>query len=73
MVRPLDLANLVPLYSFNHIPPLIFFKSVKHTELIGFAHSLDHYLAYSNLSIYLSIGINVRFAAMLADVGDGLL
>jgi len=26
-----------------------------------------------NLSIYLSIGINVRFAAMMADVGDGLL
>jgi len=25
------------------------------------------------LSIYLSIGINVRFAAMMADVGDGLL
>jgi len=24
-------------------------------------------------SIYLSIGINVRFAAMMADVGDGLL
>jgi len=23
--------------------------------------------------IYLSIGINVRFAAMMADVGDGLL
>jgi len=26
-----------------------------------------------HLSIYLSIGINVRFAAMMADVGDGLL
>jgi len=26
-----------------------------------------------NISIYLSIGINVRFAAMMADVGDGLL
>jgi len=25
------------------------------------------------VSIYLSIGINVRFAAMMADVGDGLL
>jgi len=25
------------------------------------------------LNIYLSIGINVRFAAMMADVGDGLL
>jgi len=25
------------------------------------------------ISIYLSIGINVRFAAMMADVGDGLL
>jgi len=25
------------------------------------------------LAIYLSIGINVRFAAMMADVGDGLL
>jgi len=24
------------------------------------------------VSIYLSIGINVRFAAMMADVGDGL-
>jgi len=26
-----------------------------------------------DISIYLSIGINVRFAAMMADVGDGLL
>jgi len=28
---------------------------------------------YKLISIYLSIGINVRFAAMMADVGDGLL
>jgi len=28
---------------------------------------------FGYLSIYLSIGINVRFAAMMADVGDGLL
>jgi len=27
----------------------------------------------ADVSIYLSIGINVRFAAMMADVGDGLL
>jgi len=27
----------------------------------------------NRMSIYLSIGINVRFAAMMADVGDGLL
>jgi len=30
-------------------------------------------LPQGGLSIYLSIGINVRFAAMMADVGDGLL
>jgi len=30
-------------------------------------------MSYNALSIYLSIGINVRFAAMMADVGDGLL
>jgi len=31
------------------------------------------YLNVDLVSIYLSIGINVRFAAMMADVGDGLL
>jgi len=43
--------------------------------------SIMYFLAYlrhcrfalCSLSIYLSIGINVRFAAMMADVGDGLL
>jgi len=37
--------------------------------------SILHIIVYmhARASIYLSIGINVRFAAMMADVGDGLL
>jgi len=42
-------------------------------ELRKFLDNLVVMTLLISISIYLSIGINVRFAAMMADVGDGLL
>jgi len=38
-----------------------------------FNQGRNHFIIMLCITIYLSIGINVRFAAMMADVGDGLL
>jgi len=50
MVRPLDLANHI---CFNHISPLILWdehvKSVKHTGLVTFGHSLDLFVSNPTL------------------------
>jgi len=45
----------------------------KHDSLKsnGIDNNQDELLLNRPISIYLSIGINVRFAAMMADVGDG--
>jgi len=47
--------------------------SLNQTIYPFFYISLNQTIYPLFVSIYLSIGINVRFAAMMADVGDGLL
>jgi len=69
----------VSLQWASHVGELLLDKRVGRVQNNQFTaaapptFSLNCFRVTASLSIYLSIGINVRFAAMMADVGDGLL
>jgi len=73
--RPAHLK--IPLRDFS----IFYFVIIRYVYLLyiislPLKYKMVDYSSLRNrlgLSIYLSIGINVRFAAMMADVGDGLL
>jgi len=75
---PLRAALFLVLFAYSEYFLLMLFTVIKHPYGLGCLSFINKLITVPNIvwTFYLSelsIGINVRFAAMMADVGDGLL